>query len=306
MSEGLVAEDSVFGIPRIKPMLAETARQPFDHEDWCFEIKWDGYRALAYVSGDQTYIDSRNGKPLLPVFPGLSTLNGNVRVRSILLDGEIAAFRDGKADFAYLRSSPEQAVFVAFDVLHCEGENMWSRPLEERKKLLGETVKAGGSVVVSEAFPGVGRTLFQWVCSMGMEGVLAKHRNSKYFPGKRSRYWLKIKNLQEDTFWVVGYLPSPGQRIGSLVIARKEGAEFTIVGRVSSGLDQEYGETLLSLLTPTRGGLARDEKALFVGSLPPKDRENLTWVHPHYGVQVTFTETTPDGRLRHPVLKDLV
>lgn len=314
-AHGIIGE-TVLGIPRFRPMLAERAPGPFDNEDWVFEVKWDGYRALAYI-GDEVYLDSRNGKPLLPAFPGLAAVRTCLRCNSALLDGEIVAFRAGRVDFSYLRSSPEQVVFVAFDILFLDGEVTVDMPLFRRLELLRSVVVSGGdALVVSSVVVGEGKSLFAWVVEQGMEGMMAKERHGRYAPGRRSGSWLKIRNYREGRFWVVGFLPSPGRSLGSLVLADKVGGTYSIVGRVSSGLNREYEEALLDVLEPVHldassqeaagGKLWSMEKASFMNALLPRDRSRITWVVPYFGVEVSYTEMTPDKRLRHPVFKDIV
>ncbi|MGE5580341.1 MAG: non-homologous end-joining DNA ligase [Bacillota bacterium] len=293
-------------MPRLSPMLAGTARTPFSDDDWLFEVKWDGYRCLAYLKADQVYLDSRNGKPLLPHFPSLSSMPGALRRDEVLLDGEIVAVKAGKVDFSYLRKGPSSVVFVAFDLLWADGESLLEVPLHERKDALSRSMEWGGPVLLSSAVDSEGEALFRWAKEQDMEGIMAKRRDSLYFPGERTQDWLKVKNLHESTFWVVGYLPSPGRRLGSLVVAEKIPEGFRLVGRVSSGLNRDYEERLLHVLCP----LAREDPLAraFAGAspLPTKaETRRVTWVEPFFGVQVDYTEMTPDGHLRHPVFRDL-
>ncbi len=311
-----ITGETILGIPRFRPMLAERAPGPFDDEDWIFEVKWDGYRALAYI-GDEVYLDSRNGKPLLSAFPGLAAVRTCLRCKSALLDGEIVAFHAGRVDFSYLRSSPEQVVFVAFDILFLDGEVTVDMPLFRRLELLRSVVVSGGdALVVSSVVVGEGKSLFAWVVKQGMEGMMAKQRSGRYTPGRRSRYWLKIRNSLEGRFWVVGFLPSPGRSLGSLVLADRVGSTYSIVGRVSSGLNREYEEALLGVLEPVHLDVSNREaagwklwsmeKTSLKSVLSPKERSKITWVVPYFGVEVSYTEMTPDKKLRHPVFKDLV
>lgn len=300
------AGETVLGMPRLSPMLAGTARAPFSDDDWLFEIKWDGYRCLAYLKDDQVYLDSRNGKPLLPQFPSLSSMSQALRRNEALLDGEIVAVRAGKVDFSYLRTGPASVVFVAFDLLWADGESLLEAPLEERKDALSRSMEWGGPVIQSTAVDSEGEALFRWAKEQDMEGIMAKRRGSLYLPGQRTKDWLKVKNLRESAFWVVGYLPSPGRRLGSLVVAEKIPEGFRLVGRVSSGLNREYEERLLRVLRP----LGREDpvaRAFAAASpLPTKaETKKVVWVEPFFGVQVDYTEMTPDGHLRHPVFRDL-
>lgn len=284
-------------------MLASAAPSPFDGDDWLFELKWDGYRCLAYISPQGLYLDSRNGKPLLPKFPVLSSMAPALRSREVLLDGEIVAMKGGKVDFSYLRTCPDSVLFVAFDVLWLDGGSLLELPLHGRKDALSDCMSWGGSAILSQTVEAEGRALFSWAKEQDMEGVMAKRRDSLYFPGQRTTDWLKLKNLHEGTFWVVGYLPSPGRLLGSLVAAEKVSDGFRVVGRVSSGLNRDYEKLLLESLRP----LDSAGPPAGVAALPSKaEVRQIRWVEPFYGVGVDFTEMTPDGRLRHPVLREVV
>jgi DNA ligase-1 len=283
-------------------MLARTAPLPFDGDDWLFEVKWDGYRCLAYLTAEGTYLDSRNGKPLLHQFPGLLSVRDALRADQALLDGEIVALKDGRVDFSYLRAGPSRALFVAFDLLWLDGKSLLDVPLEKRKEVLKGAMEWGESALLSETVEREGKALFSWARERDLEGVMAKRKGSLYYPGERSGDWLKIKNLHEGTFWVVGYMPSPGRVLGSLVVARRAAGGYEIVGRVSSGLNRDYEKALIDALQPLEG--SRPPKGL--GNLPPRpELRRIRWVAPYYGVEVAYTEMTADGHLRHPVFKEV-
>ncbi len=285
----------------MKPMLATVAREPFDHDGWVFELKWDGYRCLAYVTKDQCYLDSRNGNPLLPKFPRLSAMPSGLRASRALVDGEIIALKDGKVDFSYLRTEPSAVVFVAFDLLHLDGRDLMATPLERRAALLKDVYSWDSLVTLSESTVGQGRALFRFARERDMEGVMAKRRDSLYFPGMRTKNWLKIKNEKEGNFFVVGFLPSSGRKMGSLVIAKENGDSLEVVGRVGSGLNSEYEEILLRVLRPADVRVQR----IVVSGLTGSEMRSVQWVEPFYGAEISYTEMTPDGRLRHPVFRGL-
>lgn len=292
-------------MPRMSPMLAGRAEAPFDAEGWIFEVKWDGYRCLSYISCRGIYLDSRNGRPLLPKFPSLASIREALRAEEALLDGEVVAFREGRADFSYLRSGASAVVLAVFDLLWLDGEPLLEIPLRERRERLRQVLAwgEGRPVFLSEAVEGRGQALYEWACGRGLEGVMAKKADSPYYPGKRSDNWLKIKNLREGRFWVVGYAPSPGRRIGSLMLAEREGATYRIVGRVASGLDGDLERRLLASLQPLDGPAPPAN----VEGLPSKAQARLLqWVKPFFGVEVSYTEMTSDGRLRHPVLREVL
>jgi len=306
------AGESILGIPRMRPMLAGVATVPFDSDDWLFEVKWDGYRCLAYLSDHGLYLDSRNGHPLLPQFPGLSALQSALEAKTALLDGEIVALKDGRVDFSRLRSGAESVVFIAFDILYLDGQLLLEAPLVRRRETLKGVMAWGGVAVLSEAIDGEGKALFSWARERDIEGVMAKRKGGLYYPGERRDEWLKIKNVREGVFWVVGYGPSPGRRLGSLLIAEKRGDGYVVVGKVSSGLNRYYEGLLLEVLGPLEApaaGVRPDGARPPPGlrNLPPKrELRGIRWVAPSCGVEVEYTELTPDGRLRHPVFKEVV
>ncbi|HHW27872.1 MAG TPA: hypothetical protein GXX23_11155 [Firmicutes bacterium] len=313
--------DRVFGIPRLFPMLATPGGEPFSDEAWSFEVKWDGYRSLAYLTRGQCYLDSRNQKPLLPRFPGLSGMWRGLNAQSALIDGEIVAFRDGRVDFSHLRTEPQDVVFVAFDLLYVDGKLLLDEPLSERQALLEGVYSWGKDVFRSETVSGQGEALFEWVRERGLEGMMAKRKDSFYTPGKRSKDWIKVKNVQEGRFWVVGYMPGAGRTVGSLVVAREKDGRLDIVGRVSSGLNSRYEKFFLENLTPIDAAAVDTghvdagsdlvaprveavRKPVF-GDLTRAEIKTIRWVRPFYGVEVQYTEITPDGRLRHPVFREV-
>ncbi|QUL98890.1 MAG: ATP-dependent DNA ligase [Candidatus Fermentithermobacillus carboniphilus] len=296
--------DKILGMPAIDPMLAQTATGPFDDENYLFEVKWDGYRCLAYLTPHRVYLRSRNGLALLPRFPVLVTLSSNLagETTRALIDGEIVAFHDGKVDFSYLKTQPEGVTFVAFDILYVDERPLFAVPLCRRREILKTVVREGGRLIFSEAVPENGTAVFRWVKEQGLEGMMAKRKDSLYHPGERTRDWLKIKNTREGEFWVVGYLPSPGRRIGSLVLAQPEDGKFHILGRVSSGLDHGLEEVLLSILGQ---GLPGPDPRI-QEKLKRSEAQKVRWVKPYFGVSVQYTEITSDGKLRHPVLRGLL
>lgn len=311
-------------------MLAGVAPAAFDGDDWIFELKWDGYRCLAYLSSGGIYLDSRNHKPLLPQFPALSALGSALLASEALVDGEIVAMKAGRPDFSLLRTGPKSVLFAAFDLLYLDGRSLLGEPVELRKLALKTALRWGGVAVLSETVECEGKALFSWAKDRKMEGIMAKRKGSVYLPGERTKDWLKIKNLREGTFWVVGYVPSPGRLMGSLVVAEavaapvvagqgagsgvKSGPEagdmsgrLRVVGRVSSGLDRGHEGALLEALEPCGPGENLSRPPAGLAGLPPRSElRQIRWVKPFFGVEIDYTEMTPDGHLRHPVFKEVV
>lgn len=329
-------------MPDIAPMLAHKWPEPFDGQDWLFELKWDGYRCLMYIGSSQLLLRSRNGNPLNHRFPQLESVTKAVKrdFRNLIVDGEIVVFKGGKPDFASLKTNPGRAVYIAFDLLYLNDQALLEVPLVDRRYELFRAFAWNHLIYFSEALEAQGRTLFELVRSRDLEGMVAKRKYSLYFPGKQTHDWLKIKNFKEIALWVVGYFPSPGRKIGSLLVAREvsesAGAvpggppahaqqdtgtvhdsvhevvfrqsvkpkprRLVLMGRVSTGLDQETEDALEAAFSPP----APHPLAQVEGKLSKQEQRDVRWVKPFFGVRVQYTEITPEGRLRHPVLKEVV
>ena len=286
-------------MPRLKPMLAGTAPAIFNDEGWLFEIKWDGYRCLSYINNGSVYLDSRNQKPLLPRFPVLKTIQSSIKAHSVLLDGEIVAFCEGRVDFSYLRKQPGQVSLAVFDILFLNGRSMLEVPMKERKDILSQVVMEGGALFISETVEENGTALFDIVKSRNMEGVMAKRLDSWYRPGVRSREWLKIKNERNgilDCRIRTWDWKAPGFFVDS---SKVEGF-LKVVGRVSSGIDKNWETRLKQLL-----GEPMEQPSSSVCFGKRLKTGKITWVKP-IGALVRYTERTSDGGLRHPVFSGLL
>lgn len=273
-------------IPRYAPMLCGSSDYPFDDPDWIFEVKWDGYRALVYFASGEIEIFSRNGLSLLREFEHLKSLVGAIKADSCVLDGEIVAVRDGRADFSFLRSHKKSAVFVAFDLLYLDCEPLIDVDLEKRKAMLADVVVPSVLCQVPPFSDGAGKDLFQWVCQRNLEGIVAKRKGSKYTPGDRSSDWLKIKNFRESAFYVVEVNRDRKGNVVSLTLSDGD----RVVGRVSQGLG--------ALVSDAKLGKSPSASAPSV-SLRADDLSGLK-------VLVRYTEITPSGRIRHPVLRGIL
>ena len=187
---------------RYLPMLAKSAKSPFSGKDWQFEIKWDGFRAIAYVNNELS-LQSRNGKELIGQFPELKNLT--TLAPGTILDGEIVAIKNGKPDIQSLLSRTQgirgsapaeetvPVTYIVFDILEKDGEVLVNLPLTERKKILGSAVTEGPHVVLSVPVEELGEDYYRAAIAKGLEGVIAKRKDSRYEPGLRSDTWLKIK-----------------------------------------------------------------------------------------------------------------
>ena len=231
-------------------------------DDWTYEIKWDGYRALGYVRNGEARLVSRNGNDLTARFPSVAkALEKAVRSPECVLDGEVCALDEqGRPSFSAMQQGKRetQLIYAVFDVLEVDGVPVVDLPLEERRErleqLLNTKTKGAQQVQVSASFDD-GEALFEAAQQQGLEGVMAKKCGSRYTEGKRTRDWLKIKTHGRQEFVVVGYTKGEGRRarsFGSLVLAVNDGGELRWVGNVGTGFTERTITELLAKLEPLR------------------------------------------------------
>ena len=287
------------------PMMATLADEVPRGSDWLFEIKWDGYRALATLAGGEATLKSRRGNDLTGRFPGVArALSGAVRTPDCVLDGEVCALDEqGRPSFSKMQqgSAGTPIVYAVFDVLEVDGEPSVDLPLTERRALLERLLEPGNQTVrASEAFTD-GDALLEAASDQGLEGVVAKRADSRYAVGKRTRDWLKIKLGGRQEFVIAGYTRGQGRRsgaFGSLVLAVQRGGELGYVGNVGTGFSDAEIDRLLGKLRPL------ERKSTPFPELPKMPRvrkDDVVWVSPKLVAEVKFTEWTHDGHLRAPV-----
>jgi DNA ligase D-like protein (predicted ligase)/DNA ligase D-like protein (predicted 3'-phosphoesterase) len=289
-----------------KPMLARLAQQPFSGKDWLFEIKWDGFRAVAYVN-DVLSLRSRNGKELKYNFPELEELRQ--LARNVVLDGEIVVMKEGKPDFQALlergqATSPLEielqakrspVVYVVFDILEKDARSLVNLTLTERKEILKKSVKERKHVLLSDFVEEKGEAYYGIALEKGLEGVMAKKKDSVYEPGVRSGNWLKIKKLRSCDCVVFGYTKGSGARAESfgafLLGLYGDDGEPVYVGKVGTGFSQEMLKTLSERFQQLKTG-----KAAFSVDIP----DEITWLKPELVCEVGYQVVTRDMRLRMP------
>jgi bifunctional non-homologous end joining protein LigD len=294
-----------------EPMLARLAEAPFSSNDWVFEVKWDGIRAISYVK-EGLSIRSRNQKELIDNFPELSELKH--LTKDTVLDGEIIIMKDGKADFQTLiqrkqnsnlreiryMSGKFPATYIIFDVLEKDGEELLDIPLMERKRILINSVKEGKFVVLSLFVEGTGVAYYRAALEKGVEGIIAKKKQSLYEQGKRSNNWLKIKKVKTCDCIIFGYTKGEGGRertFGSLILGLYDVAGPVFIGKVGTGFSQEAMENLKMFL---------DKYKVKEHTLPGVNEEReITWLRPGVVCEVGYQSITDDGKLRIPVFKSL-
>jgi len=282
-----------------------------DESDWAFEMKWDGVRAIAEVAGGGIRLLSRNGIEQADRYPELSDLLRAVTV-DVVLDGEIVAMNAaGRPDFGTLQQrmkltkKPEiergmestPVRFLVFDILEKDGTSLLKTPYDERRKVLLETVRSTGSVQVPPAFDGDLEMALSSSRELGLEGVMAKRRDSRYIVGKRASDWIKLKHHRTQEVVVAGWRPGNGSRsgrVGSLLLGVPDGETIRYVGRVGTG----FGESDLDEMLTRFRRIAR--KTTPLTDVPSADASDANWIRPELVGEVEFAEWTTAGRLRQP------
>jgi bifunctional non-homologous end joining protein LigD len=294
---------------RYQPMLATLAKEFSKGKGWLYEVKWDGYRAIAYLRGGEAELVSRNGKGLTERFPTVArALARAVKTPDCVLDGEVCALdEDGRATFSAMQQGRPDTkyIYVVFDLLELEGEPLLDLPLAERRARLEKLIdRRSADVQVSEAFED-GEGLLRAAQEQRYEGVIAKRADSRYEPGRRTGQWLKLKTHNTQEFVIAGYTRGQGRRsgsFGSLVLGTYEGGVLRYVGNVGTGFTDAEIERLLEKLKP----LERPTTPFpSVPAMPRVRKGDVAWVEPKLVAQVEFAEWTHDGHLRAPSYQGL-
>jgi bifunctional non-homologous end joining protein LigD len=304
-------------MPRvIHPMLATPVDEPFDDPQWLFEVKWDGYRAIAFIEDGKARLVSRNQNDLTPQYRELGDLPTYIRARRAVLDGEIVALDEqGRASFSLmqqrtgigrnghrLKRNPEIPVlYYAFDLLWADGFDLGRVDLEKRKEVLAEMLATSDILRYSEHFVQQGVALYNAAKQRGLEGIVAKRRNSCYLQ-KRTREWLKVKITQTLDCVIGGYTDPRGSRenFGSLVLGLYDDkGRLVHVGQAGSGFTEETHEDMWRRLKKIE-----TNKSPFFG--PVESDRRVHWIKPALVAEIKFTEWTHEGesggvKLRAPV-----
>ncbi|MCU1414748.1 MAG: ATP-dependent ligase [Microbacteriaceae bacterium] len=299
-----------------RPMLASlgTANDIPDEENWAFEMKWDGIRAIARTENGRTILWSRSGRDVSPAYPELAGLAEALGGRAATLDGEIVVLdKRGRPDFGLLQgrmnlTRPAEITRAAasipvnlmlFDLLELDGRSLLREPYDDRRSML-ETLCAGivAPFSLPAAFEGDLAAAIETSRTLGLEGVVAKRRDSRYDEGGRSRAWTKIKHHRAQEVVVGGWRPGNGRRangVGSLLLGVPDADGFRYVGRVGTGFTDRTLEQIAATLAN------RPRKTSGLHDVPSADARDAHWVTPDLVGEVEFAEWTGDGRLRQPV-----
>jgi bifunctional non-homologous end joining protein LigD len=288
------------------PMLASNA-DVTEGYDWVYEMKWDGYRGIAICDGDEVRLVSRNGVDLTGDYPGVADALSELGLSDTILDGELVAFgANGAPSFHALQHGTSPVSYLVFDVLRLDGTDVTGAPYRSRRhavESLGLAAALGDATIrVPAAFDGSLTEALDASRELGLEGVVAKRADSPYRVGKRSAAWVKLKHLLALEVVIVGWRDGTGNRadtLGSLLMGVPDGdGSLRYAGRVGTGFSDRALADLARRLTPL------ERKTPTVEVERPAAR-GVHWVKPVIVGEVTYSEQTPDGRLRHPVWKGL-
>ncbi|WP_293942495.1 MULTISPECIES: DNA ligase D [unclassified Sphingobacterium] len=294
----------------IEPMLATLVDQPFDNADWVYEVKWDGYRAIAFMNKGQVELKSRNDKSFnekfYPIYDKLKEIKLNA-----VIDGEVVVLsKSGIANFGALQNWRSEAdgdlVYYVFDILWYEGKDLKELSLLERKAILKEILPQNEQILFSEHFDTSGIDFLKEAKKMGLEGMMAKRKDSIYHANNRSHDWLKVKANKRQEVVIGGYtLNDDSSKVfSSLLVGVYKGKKLIYTGKVGTGYNAKLQKELMVLFKPliTEKTPFADEPDVNKPSRfrPNPPHASVTWLRPELICEVSFTEMTNDGVMRHP------
>ena len=288
-------------------MCAETPALP-EGDGWSYEVKLDGYRAMAIKRGDAVALLSRNAKPLR--YPQIMKAVQQLPVDSVVLDGELVALDEtGRPSFQLLINGEGHLCYYAFDVLHVDGRNVRGIGLELRKSLLQEIV---ADTCIRYAGPIIGDldVIVAKTREFSLEGLVAKRKASLYEPGKRSGAWTKMRLNRAQDLVIGGFLP--GATVESVLVGSRVGKQLLFAGEVHGGLTRFNRIKLSEMLSPLAitacpfSNLPEKRPDRFGAGITAQDMKRYVWVKPKTIARVEFVEWTKAGRLRHPKFQTLV
>ncbi|HXD77791.1 MAG TPA: DNA ligase D [Puia sp.] len=298
----------------LPPMLATLVDKPFDEPGWSYEVKWDGYRAIAYLKKGKVELRSRNNKSFDKYYPVFDALRG--WPVDAVVDGEIVVLGpNGQSDFGKLQNWRSEAdgtlVYYLFDLLWLDGRDLTGVPLAGRRALLESIVPAGDTIRFSESFETDGKAFYEKASQLGLEGIMAKKTDSRYVPGIRTREWLKIKTSSRQEVVIGGFTrneDSP-KLFSALLAGVYENGKLQYIGKIGTGFSGKQQEALMSKFRPLI-----QKKCPFTNepdvNQPSRFRPNpaeakATWLKPSLVAEVAFRELTSDGVMRHPSFQGL-
>ncbi|MGN6569616.1 MAG: DNA ligase D [Flavipsychrobacter sp.] len=310
IKQQIAATQSIDMPKSIRPMLATLVDKPFDKPDWLFEIKWDGYRALAFIKNGEVELKSRNDKSFnekfYPIYDELKKWKINT-----VIDGEIVVLNEqGIAEFEGLQSwrseADGQLVFYVFDILWLDGHDLTTLTLRERHEILKAAIPASEMIRISEAFETSGTKFFETVSKMGLEGIIAKNALSTYQSGERTTDWLKIKANKRQEVVIGGFTNNEGSNkpFSSLLVGVYQDGKLQYTGKIGTGFNKKSQDEMMQLFKPL---VIKKSPFTVIPDInkPSRFRPNppqaiATWLKPQLVCEVSYAEMTSDGVMRHP------
>ena len=290
----------LFDNKNIKPMLLKEIKEPFDSNDYLFELKFDGIRAIIYKNNNNIKIITRNGKDITDKFPELESIK-NISKTKCIFDGEIIVEKDDRPSFDAVKerinikdeirinklSDNYPATFIVFDILY-EDKDLTDLPLIKRKEILNK-FKNNDVFFKSKVIENEGKKLFEFVKQNKLEGIVAKKKYSIYEIGERSDNWLKIKNMQEEVFYICGYIEK--ENVLSVLLGYKKNNKYYYASKVILGRNRSEYNTIKK--EKTTKNYLEDFKEVF------------TFIKPNLRATIMYLEKTKNNHLRHPIFKEI-
>ena len=304
----------------VEPMKAKLVDEPPRGSDWIYELKFDGFRALAIKDGKSVEVLSRNQKDLGRKFPEIVAGVRKIAADRAVIDGEIVALDSaGRSSFQLLQAfemgeERPPICLYAFDLLRLEDDDLTALPLMERKQRLQELLQQPPEPLrFSASIEGDPQKLLSEVKARGLEGIIGKQRDSLYESGRRSGAWIKLKCLNEQEFVIGGFTPPQGTRkhFGAILVGYFEGETLKFAGKVGTGFNTKLLGAIHSRFEKLRrptcpfANLPEKSGGRWSQNITPAEMRRCTWVEPELVAQVKFTEWTRDDKLRHPVFLGL-
>lgn len=298
----------LFETKNISPMLLNEVKEPFDDDDYIYELKFDGIRCVAYIEPKSVALQNKRFKDLTEIYPELSDICKCVKKR-VILDGELVVLTDGKPDFYALqkrslmgdkfrislaaKKNPVQ--FVAYDILYYDGNDLTDKPLMERKVYLSKAVTEGHNLSVSRWIEKNGVAFFELAKKENLEGIVAKKKDGLYHIGKRTSEWIKIKVMQDEDLLVLGYQPDDDGKVKDLILGYyDEKGDLKCRGKVYLGVSK------------TEQKIIADFAKKNTVKRPWFDKyKNAVWLKPQLVGTAHFMHETESGGMRQPVWKGL-
>mgnify|MGYP000327153111 CR=1 FL=1 len=300
----------------IKPMLATLGHKPLNEKGWLYELKWDGFRAISYLNKGKVEVRSRNNKSFNDKFYPITNALSKLKINAVL-DGEIIVVNDqGLPDFSALQTWRSEAdgnlAYYVFDILWLDGYNLMQAPLIQRKNILNQVDISGEMIRISEGFDVSGKDFFELAEKMGLEGLIAKHKDGLYKPGNRSKEWQKIKTQKHQEAVIAGYTRNENspKLFSALILGVYEHGKLVPTIPVGTGFNKKMQEIIMEKLKPLQtnkcpfpGEVPDFNKASRFRPNPP--RAEVIWVKPKLVAEISYQTVSSDGAYRHPSFRGL-